>query len=109
MNHRNYGLLSLALLLLIIIIAFGCSNDKVFRLGTMYKCDDGKSFVVELYDKVDIAILKMEEKRYVLPRVSSPSGTKYQEGNVTLWIEGGKASVEIEGRNEFKNCLVQPK
>lgn len=109
MNQNNHGLLSLALFIVIIIIAFGCSNDKVFKLGIAYKCDDGKSFVVELYEKVDIVILKIEEKKYVLPRVPSPSGTKYREGNVTLWIEGEKASIEIEGRTEFKNCLVQPK
>jgi membrane-bound inhibitor of C-type lysozyme len=93
----------------IIIIAFGCSYEKVFKSGIIYKCDDGKIFVVEIYEKVDMAILKIEERRYVLPRVSSPSGTKYKEGNVTLWIEGEKASIEIEGRTEFKNCTVKPK
>ena len=109
MNQNNHGLLSLALFILIITIAFGCSNDKVFKLGITYKCDDGKIFGVELYEKADIAILKIDEKRYILPHVPSPSGTKYSEGNVTLWIEGEKASIEIEGRTEFKNCVVQPK
>jgi membrane-bound inhibitor of C-type lysozyme len=109
MNQNNFRLWCLALFILIITIAFGCSNNKAFKSGIIYKCDDGKSFVVELYEKVDIAFLKIDEKRYFLPRVPSPSGTKYSEGNVTLWIEGEKASVEIEGRTEFKNCSVKPK
>jgi membrane-bound inhibitor of C-type lysozyme len=109
MNKNNSGLLSLALFMVIIIITFGCSNDKLFKPGLLYKCDDGKSFIVEVFEKVDMAILKIEERRYFLPRVPSSSGTKYSEGNVTFWVEGDKASVEIGGRTEFKNCLVTTK
>jgi membrane-bound inhibitor of C-type lysozyme len=109
MKQNNSRLVCIALSILILTIAFGCSSNKAFKSGITYKCDDGKCFVVELYEKVDIAILKIDEKRYILPLVPSPSGTKYSEGNVTLWIEGEKASVEIGGRTEFKNCLVMPK
>ena len=109
MNQNNSRLVYLALLVLMLSIAFGCSSDKAFKSGITYTCDGGKSFVVELYEKVDIAFLKIDGKRFYLPRVPSASRTKYSEGNVTLWIEGEKASVEIEGQTEFKNCSVKPK
>jgi membrane-bound inhibitor of C-type lysozyme len=109
MNQNNSRLVYLALLVLMLSIALGCSSDKAFKSGITYTCDGGKSFVVELYEKVDIAFLKIDGKRFYLPRVPSASRTKYSEGNVTLWIEGEKASVEIEGQTEFKNCSVKPK
>ena len=71
-------------------------------------CDERKSFVVELYENVDIAFLTTPGKRFYLHRVSSASGMKYSDGNVTLWIKGQAASVEIEGQIEFKNCSVKP-
>jgi membrane-bound inhibitor of C-type lysozyme len=109
MNQNNSRLVYLALLVLMLSIALGCSSGKAFKSGITYTCDGGKSFVVELYEKVDIAFLKIDGKRFYLPRVPSASRTKYSEGNVTLWIEGEKASVEIEGKTEFKNCSVKPK
>jgi membrane-bound inhibitor of C-type lysozyme len=109
MNQNNSRLVYLALLVLMLSIALGCSSGKAFKSGITYTCDGGKSFVVELYEKVDIAFLKIDGKRFYLPRVPSASRTKYSEGNVTLWIEGEKASVEIEGQTEFKNCSVKPK
>jgi membrane-bound inhibitor of C-type lysozyme len=65
--------------------------------------------VVELYENVDIAFLTTPGKRFYLHRVSSASGTKYSDGNVTLWIKGQAASVDIDGQAEFKNCSVKPK
>jgi membrane-bound inhibitor of C-type lysozyme len=109
MNQNNFRLLCLALFILVATIVFGCSSDKAFKPGITYTCDEGKSFVVELYEKVDMAFLMIPGKRFYLPRVPSASRTKYSEGNVTLWIEGEKASVEIEGQTEFKNCSIKPK
>ena len=108
MNQNNPRWMIFALFILILTTAFGCSSDKAFKSGITYTCDGGKSFVVDLYEKVDIAFLKIDGKRFYLPRVPSASRTKYSEGNVTLWIEGEKASVEIEGQTEFKNCSVKP-
>jgi len=109
MIQNNSRLVSLALFVLIVTITFGCSSDKAFKSGIIYTCDEGKSFVVELYERVDMAFLTIPGKRFYLPRVPSASGTKYKEGNVTLWIEGEKASVEIGGQTEFKNCSVKLK
>jgi membrane-bound inhibitor of C-type lysozyme len=101
--------MSLAFFILVFTIVFGCSG-KAFKPGITYRCDGGKIFVVEVYEKIDMAFLKVEEKRtFYLPRVPSASGAKYSEGNVTLRIEGDKASVEIDGQTEFKNCSVKPK
>jgi membrane-bound inhibitor of C-type lysozyme len=109
MNQNNSRLVCLALFILILTTAFGCSSNKAFKSGVTYTCDGGKSFVVEVYENVDIAFLMISGKRFYLPRVPSASRTKYSEGNVTLWIEGEKASVEIGGQTEFKNCSVKPK
>ncbi len=64
--------------------------------------------MVELYEKVDLALLKISQKRFYLPRVPSESGMKYSDEKVTLWIKGKNAFVEIEGQTEFKNCSVKP-
>ena len=109
MNQGNPRLVSLVLFILILTIVFGCSSGKAFKSGITYTCDEGKIIVVEIYEKVDMAFLKIEEKRFYLPRVPSASGTKYSEGKVTLRIEGQTAFVEIEGQTEFKNCSVKPK
>ena len=101
--------MSLALFILILTIAFGCSSNKAFKSGITYNCDEGKSFVVELYENVDIAFLTIDGKRFYLYRVPSESGTKYSDGNTTLWIKGQNAFVEIEGQSKFKNCSLKPK
>ena len=83
--------------------------SKAFKSGITYACDEGKSFALELYENVDIAFLTVPGKRLYLHRMPSASGVKYSDGNTTLWIKGQKASVEIEGQTEFKNCSVKPK
>ena len=90
-------------------VVLGCSSNKAFKSGITYFCDEGKSFVVELYEQVDIAFLTISKKRFYLHRMPSESGTKYSDGNMTLWIIGQSAFVEIEGQTEFKNCSVKPK
>jgi membrane-bound inhibitor of C-type lysozyme len=90
-------------------IVFGCSSDKAFRSGVTYTCDEGKSFLLELYENVDIAFLTVPGKRCYLHRMPSASAVKYSDGNTTLWIKGQNASIKIEGQTEFKNCSVKPK
>jgi membrane-bound inhibitor of C-type lysozyme len=109
MNQNNSRLVCLALFILILTTAFGCSSNKAFKSGITYTCDGGKSFVVELYEQADIAFLMISEKRFYLHRMPSESGTKYSDGNTTLWIIGQSAFVEIDGQTEFKNCSVKPK
>ena len=109
MNQNNSRLVSLVLFVLILTIAFGCSSNKAFKSGIIYVCDEGKSFVVELYESVDIAFLTISGKRFYLYRIPSESGTKYSDGKTTLWIKGQNAFVEIDGQTEFKNCSVKPK
>jgi membrane-bound inhibitor of C-type lysozyme len=89
-------------------IVFGCSFNKAFKSGVTYTCDGGKSFVLELYESVDLAFLTVPGKRFYLHRMPSPSGVKYSDGKTTLWMKGQTVSVEIEGQTEFENCLVKP-
>jgi len=109
MNQSNPRWLSLALFVLMLTVVLGCSSNKAFKSGITYTCDGGKSFVVELYEQVDIAFLTFSQKRFYLHRMPSESGTKYSDGNVTLWIIEQSAFVDIEGQTEFKNCSVKPK
>jgi membrane-bound inhibitor of C-type lysozyme len=109
MNQSHLRLASLLLFILILTITVGCSSNKAFKAGVTYRCDEGKGFVVELYENVDIAFLTTPGKRFYLHRMPSELGTKYGDGNTTLWIKGQNASIEIDGQIEFKNCLVKPK
>jgi len=109
MNKCNSRSVRFALVILLLIAGFGCSSSKAFKSGVTYRCDEGKSFAVELYEKVDIAFLTTPGKRFYLHRVPSASGVKYSDGDTTLWIKGQTAFVEIEGRIEFKNCSVKLK
>jgi membrane-bound inhibitor of C-type lysozyme len=109
MNQNNSRLVWVALVVLMLAIVLGCSSDKVFKSGITYTCDGGKSFVLEVYEQVDMAFVKVEGKRFYLPRVASESGKKYSDGSATLWLEGQSASFEIEGQTDFKNCAMKVK
>jgi membrane-bound inhibitor of C-type lysozyme len=109
MSQGNPRWVSLALLILIPTIVLGCSSGKAFKSGITYACDGGKSIVVKVYEKVDIAFVKTNGKRFYLHRMPSASWVKYSDGNTTLWIKGQTASIEIEGQTEFENCSVKPK
>jgi membrane-bound inhibitor of C-type lysozyme len=108
MNQRNW-LVSFLLFGLLLTAVFGCSSDQAFKAGVAYTCNGGKSFVVEAYEEVDIAFLKVGEETFYLPGVASESGKKYSDGCTTLWLKGQDASVEPEGRSQFKNCTRNPK
>jgi membrane-bound inhibitor of C-type lysozyme len=109
MNKGNARSVCLVLAILVLNAGFGCSHHKAFKPGVTYTCDEGKSFVVEPYENVDITFLTTPGKRFYLHRVPSASGTKYSDGNTILWIKGQTAFVEIDGKTEFKNCSVKPK
>ena len=93
---------------LILTIVFGCSSDKAFKSGVTYTCDGGRSFVLELYENVDIAFLTVPGKRLYLHRMPSASEVKYSDGNTTLWIKGQNASIKMGGQTQFENCSVKP-
>ena len=109
MNKSNPRWVNLALFVLMLTVVLGCSSNKAFKSGITYSCDEGKSFVVELYEQADIAFLTISPKRFYLHRMPSESRTKYSDGNTTLWIKGQSAFVEIDGHTEFKNCSIKPK
>ncbi len=109
MSQINLRLVCLPLFFLILTIGFGCSSGKAFKSGITYACDEGRSFVAEFYEKVDIVFLMTPGKTFSLHRMPSASGAKYSDGNTTLWIKGDTAFVETNGRAEFKNCSVKPK
>jgi membrane-bound inhibitor of C-type lysozyme len=109
MNQNNLRRVCLALFILILTIVLGCSSSKAFKSEVTYTCDGGKSFVLELYENVDIAFLTVPGQRFYLHRMPSASRVKYSDGKTTLWIKGQTASVEVEGQTEFENCSVKPK
>ena len=109
MKQSNLHLVCLALFFVILMIGFGCSSGKAFKSGITYTCDGGKSFIVEIYEQVDIAFLTIAKKRFYLHRMPSESGTKFSDGSVTLWIKGQSAFVEMDGQLEFKDCSEKPK
>jgi membrane-bound inhibitor of C-type lysozyme len=109
MNHGNPRWVSLALFILIPTIVLGCSSGKAFKSGVTYTCDGGKSFVLELYENVDIAFLTVPGRTFSLHRMPSASKVKYSDGKTTLWLKGQTASVEIGGQTEFENCSVRAK
>ncbi len=96
-------------ILIMFTIVLGCSSDRAFKSGVTYICDGGRSFVLEVFENVDIAFLTAPGKRVYLHRMPSAAGVKYGDGNTTLWIKGQTASVDTEGQPEFKNCSVKPK
>ncbi len=96
-------------ILMILTIILGCSSNKAFKSGVTYTCDGGRSFVLELFENVDIAFLTAPGKRFYLHRMPSTVGVKYGDGSTTLWIRGQTASVETGGQPEFKNCSIKPK
>lgn len=109
MNNGSSRLVCFTLVILVLTAGFGCSSNKAFKSGVIYTCDEGKGFVVEFYESVDIAFLTTPGKKFYLHRVPSASGGKYSDGNTTLWIKGQTAFVEIDSQAEFKNCSVKPK
>jgi membrane-bound inhibitor of C-type lysozyme len=108
MNQGNPRWLALALFVLMLTVVLGCSSSKAIKSGIIYTCDEGKVFVVEFYENVDIAFLTISGKRFYLHRIRSASGTKYSDGNTTLWIKGQYSFVEVDDQTEFKNCSVKP-
>ncbi len=109
MNQSNLRWVCLVLFVLMLTVVLGCSSNKAFKSGITYTCDEGKSFVVDVYENVDIAFLNTNGKRFYLHRMPSESGTKFSDGNVTLWIKRQGTFVEINGQTELKNCSVKPK
>jgi dienelactone hydrolase len=81
MKWSNW-LVSFLLFDLILTTVLGCSSDKVFKPGVTYACDGGKSFVVEVYEQVDIAFVKIEKKRFsclLYPLIAAMDFLKQQE------------------------------
>ena len=110
MNQTNYRLVCLGMFLLMLTTVFACSSGKpLFKSGISYNCDEGRSFVAEFYENVDIVFVITRGKTFYLHRMSSTSGIKYSDGNTTFWIKGDTAYVETDGRTEFKNCSVKSK
>ena len=96
--------------LLMLTTIFACSSGKpLFKPGITYNCDEGRSFVAEFYENVDIVFVITRGKTFYLHRMPSTSNIKYSDGNTILWIKGDIASVVIDGRTEFNNCFVKPK
>lgn len=74
---------------------------------SLYLCEDGKKFTLELIKPADCVILTLEGKPIKLTRVASGSGAKYSNGKTTVWLKGKEAFIEIDGKIIIKNCRSQ--
>jgi membrane-bound inhibitor of C-type lysozyme len=53
-------------------------------------------------------MLTIDRKWIYLPKVPSASGTKYSDGNSTLWLKGEIATIEVDKGNPYQNCRPKP-
>lgn len=63
-----------------------------------YVCEGGTTFTVEFSDNGDAALLTWEGEKRRLPRLISASGARYGDGQVTLWLKGDEAFIEVKGK-----------
>jgi membrane-bound inhibitor of C-type lysozyme len=107
-------IIGLALLSVTVIIGCGKQEEplKAQKPATaprllVYQCSGGQGFVVEVDEKGDSALLKMDGQSVKLPQVPSGSGAKYNDGKTTLWTKGDEAFVEVDGVIIMKDCRIR--
>lgn len=67
-----------------------------------YKCDGKVAFdVVFEVGKVRYIMLK---ESVILPEIASVSGSRYSDGETTLWLKDDEAMVEINGVSPLSSC-----
>ena len=86
----------------------GCAGLSSDRLETAsYSCDGGRAFSVSYHPGGQTAMIEIDRMRFGL-NVEAPDGPgqRYGCSVLTLWRDGDKARVEMEGVPAYTNCRV---
>lgn len=92
-----------AWMLLLPILAVGCARTVEVENKADYKC--GTEVVSAQFLEDDTAILNINNVNYVLNRVVTDSGAKYQsmKSDISFWNKGGEAYLQI-GEKPYPRC-----
>lgn len=92
----------LSLFLLPLLVA-GCSNAVEIEDKADYKCGDQVISVEMLEDET--AVLRMNSTNYVLNRVVTASGAKYEgmKSGISFWSKGDEAYLAV-GDKSYPKC-----
>lgn len=71
-----------------------------------YSCSDGKSFQAE-YAPESVNLTFSDNTVLTLPQVISGSGTRYSNGQITLYSKGENAFIEEGGQQTYSSCTTQ--
>lgn len=69
-----------------------------------YKCDGKIAFEV-IFEVGKVRYLMLKES-ITLREVDSASGSRYSDGETTLWLKGDEAMVEVRGVSPYSSCEV---
>jgi membrane-bound inhibitor of C-type lysozyme len=100
MKQFQVGTILLPLLLTLPVLP-AAAQQRVYN----YQCDSGRSFQVEYSS--DFARLNTGSGRPIpLAQVEAASGTRYSNGEITLYSKGNEAFVEQNNRRIYSNCVA---
>lgn len=111
---------------LLILILTGCASRQIEQALTVkggaivdYLCDGGDTAQARYYTLSDdslhfVKVFLQNNKQYTLPNVVSASGARYSDDReLTWWIKGDTALVEVRGRDgawqtRYRACRPSP-
>jgi membrane-bound inhibitor of C-type lysozyme len=70
-----------------------------------YDCDEGNGFVAR-YERDGQVILELDDREWVLPEVSAPDGTRYDDGTRELQLHGAQATLRGTAAT-YSNCVAR--
>lgn len=88
----------------------GCAPLGVPPAPTFhYRCNDDREFSLVIPPSGDAATIVISGMRFDLLReASTEPGERYACSMLTLWRDGSRARVELEGSPQFTNCRPKP-
>lgn len=100
----------LTMMLALALASAGCETmEDILRPTepTAFRCGSGHAFSARISEDEARATFAGDASATTLPRVPSASGEKYSDGRTTLWIKGGEAYVERDGKPLHFGCRAQ--
>jgi membrane-bound inhibitor of C-type lysozyme len=86
-------------------VATSTDSDAAVAVSrATYKCDGKVAFEV-VFEVGKVRYLMLKEST-VLREVDSASGSRYSDGETTLWLKGDEAMVEIRGVSPYSSCKI---
>ena len=82
-------------------------QDVRFPERATYRCEGGRTFVVNFVPSGEFVTLNIGGKAYRLPRVPGPTQAKFSNGATTLWLDGQNALVESQETIAGRNCASE--